>query len=86
MARARTVVGELKSEFDRELAHAEELKRLVEREVEVEAAELRKVADEANKTIPIEPSRTTPPSPSSSNPPAGSTDKSALPPRDRSDP
>jgi len=52
MARARRVAGEFKAEFTREVAHAEELKRLVEREAEV--AELHKALEEARSTIPLD--------------------------------
>ncbi len=91
IARARAVAAELKSEFDRELARADELKRLVERETEL--AELHKIAQETGKTIPIGAPRVSPPVPPAppSDPgesPAGSpvdAAKDAAPPRDRSE-
>jgi sec-independent protein translocase protein TatB len=51
LARVRAITGELKSEFDREIAQADELKRLVEREAQI--AELHEIAQETSKTIPI---------------------------------
>lgn len=51
MGKARSVAGEVKNEFQRELAKTEELTRRIERESEI--AELHKVIDETKATIPI---------------------------------
>ncbi|MCC6208039.1 MAG: twin-arginine translocase subunit TatB [Gammaproteobacteria bacterium] len=51
MGKARSVAGEMKNEFQRELAKTEELTRKIERESEI--AELHKVIDETKATIPI---------------------------------
>jgi len=51
MGKARSVAGEVRSEFQRELARTEELTRKIERESEI--AELHKVIDETKATIPI---------------------------------
>lgn len=52
MSRARRVAGEFKAEFTREVAKAEEIKRLVEREAEI--AEVHKALDEARTTISLD--------------------------------
>ena len=51
--RARKVAGEFKAEFTREVARAEELKRLVERETEI--AEFHKAIEDARATISLDP-------------------------------
>jgi len=51
MGRARAVAGEVRSEFQRELAKTEELTRRIERESEI--AELHKVVDETKASIPL---------------------------------
>ncbi|MBK9132399.1 MAG: twin-arginine translocase subunit TatB [Gammaproteobacteria bacterium] len=51
MGKARSVAGEVRSEFQRELARTEELTRKIEQESEI--AELHKVIDETKATIPI---------------------------------
>lgn len=51
MGRARSIAGEVRSEFHREMAKTEELARRIERETEI--AELHKVVDETRATIPI---------------------------------
>ncbi len=50
---ARGLASEFKKELSREVAQAEELKRLVERETEI--AKLHKMVDEARSTIPLDP-------------------------------
>lgn len=49
VSRARAITGEFKDEFNREVARAEELKKLVEREVEL--AEMHKAIEDARKTV-----------------------------------
>lgn len=49
---ARRVAGEFKDEFSREVARAEELKRLVEKETEI--AEVHRAIEEARATISID--------------------------------
>ena len=51
LGRARAVAGEVRSEFQRELARTEELTRRIEQETEI--AELHKVVDETKATIPL---------------------------------
>jgi sec-independent protein translocase protein TatB len=55
VGRARGIARELKNELRREVAQADELKRLVERESEI--AELHKMLDEARTRIPLDPSQ-----------------------------
>ncbi len=52
VSQARKVAGEFKEEFSREVARAEEIKRLVERETEL--AELHKALEEARATVSID--------------------------------
>ena len=52
IGRARAVAGEFKDEFNREVARAEELKKLVERETQV--AEMHKAIEDARKTISLD--------------------------------
>jgi sec-independent protein translocase protein TatB len=52
VAQARKVAGEFKEEFSREVARAEEIKRLVERETEI--AELHKALEEARANISLD--------------------------------
>ena len=52
MRHARQVAGEFKDEFSREVARAEELKRLVEKETEI--AEVHRAIEEARATINID--------------------------------
>ncbi len=52
VGRAREFASEFKNELSREAAHAEELRKLVERESEV--AELHKLLDEARSQIPLD--------------------------------
>lgn len=51
MGKARAVAGEVRSEFQRELAKTEELTRRIERESEI--AELHQVVDETKASIPL---------------------------------
>lgn len=52
VGRARAVAGEFKDEFNREVARAEELKKLVERETQL--AEMHKAIEDARKTISLD--------------------------------
>lgn len=52
VSRARQVAGEFQAEFNREVARADELKRLVERETEI--AELHKAIEEARAAVPLD--------------------------------
>ncbi len=52
VGRARGIARELQNELGREVAQADELKRLVERESEI--AELHKLLDEARTRIPLD--------------------------------
>lgn len=52
VGRAREFASEFKNELSREAAHAEELRKMVERESEV--AELHKLLDEARSQIPLD--------------------------------
>ncbi len=52
ITRAREVASEFRNELSREAAHAEELKKMVERETEI--AELHKLLDEARAQIPLD--------------------------------
>ncbi|MDR2878279.1 MAG: Sec-independent protein translocase protein TatB [Chromatiales bacterium] len=52
VGRARSLAGEFKNEFDREVARTEELKKLVERETSV--AEVHKAIEDARKSISLE--------------------------------
>lgn len=54
VSQARKVAGEFKEEFSREVARAEEIKRLVERETEI--AELHKALEEARTNISLDES------------------------------
>lgn len=51
MRQARRVAGEFKDEFSREVARAEELKQLIEKESEI--AEVHRALEEARATISI---------------------------------
>jgi len=52
MRHARRVAGEFKDEFSREVARAEELKQLIEKETEI--AEVHRAIEEARATISID--------------------------------
>ena len=53
LGKVRRFIHDAKEELDREVVHAEELKRLMEKEARI--AELHKVVDEVNSTIPVAP-------------------------------
>ncbi len=53
LGKVRRFIHDAKQELDREVHHAEELKRLMEKEAQV--AELHKVLEEVNTTIPVDP-------------------------------
>jgi sec-independent protein translocase protein TatB len=80
LARTRRAAQQVKAEFDRELARADELKRLVEREAHV--AELHDIARETGKTIPIDAPRPAPPA-GEARPSGGAAPGDAEPPPDR---
>ncbi|MFQ5488443.1 MAG: Sec-independent protein translocase protein TatB [Gammaproteobacteria bacterium] len=52
LGKVRRFIHDAKQELDREALHAEELKRLMEKEAQV--AELHKVVEDVNATIPID--------------------------------
>jgi len=52
LGKVRRFIHDAKEELDREVLHAEELKRLMEKEAQV--AELHKVVEDVNATIPID--------------------------------